>query len=117
MNVTIYALKYLHEVPNVYPAVNYYDIIDSRRIFNDKTERIVDINENKLLASSTTDINNLDVCTPPISLDRSTNLSFTTIVSCLGMYDELMKYESVFKSIGDVISMPDITLRTFVVKL
>lgn len=117
LNVTIYALKYLYEVPNVYPAVNYYDITDSRRIFTDKTEHIVDINENKLLASSTTDINNLDVCTPPISLDRSTNLSFTTIVSCLCMYDELMKYESVFKSIGDVISMPNITYEIFVDKI
>lgn len=117
LNVTIYALKYLHEVPNVYPAVNYYDITDSRRIFTDKTEHIVDINKNKLLASSTTDINNLDVCTPPISLDRSTNLSFTTIVSCLGMYDELMKHESVFKSIGEVISMPNITYEIFVDKI
>ena len=57
VTVVIYALKYFHEVPNLYPAVNYYDIIDSRRVYDETESNVVDGNDNPIYASETTDIN------------------------------------------------------------
>lgn len=101
ITVVIYALKYFHEVPNLYPAVNYYDIIDRRRIYDETGERVIEGDKNTYVyGSSTTEINNLEICTPPIVLDRNATTSFSTIVNCLKLRDDMVvNYESM-KRIG-----------------
>lgn len=96
----IYAIKHIHEIPNIYPAVNYYDILDSRRVFTERHENVTNTDGDKIVASSTRNINNLEICTPPITLDRDVQYSFNIISSCLSMYDSLMKYESDLKTVG-----------------
>lgn len=103
VTVVIYIFRYLHEVPNVYPACNYYDIIDSRHVFTDDENRVVDVDGNKIVASSANNINALEVCTPPIVLDRPINLSFKIILNCLDMYNRMIKYDSSFRNIGSAI--------------
>lgn len=117
VNITIYELSYLHEVPNVYPAINYYDIIESSPIVDNDYNNIVDVNDNIVIGAKGSISNNTEVCTPPIILDRSTNLSFTTILSCLSMYDDLMSLEPTFKAVGNVINMSNLTYQTFVDKV
>ena len=101
ITVVIYALKYFHEVPNLYPAVNYYDIIDRRRIYDETGERVIEGDKNTYVyGSSTTEINNLEICTPPIVLDRNATTSFSTIVNCLKLRDDMaVNYENM-KRIG-----------------
>lgn len=101
VTVVIYAIQYFHEVPNVYPAVNYYDIVDTRRVFVESGDRVVEGKENKqVFASSTTDINALEVCTPPIVLDRAATTSFTTIVKCLKLRENMAPLYDNFKQVG-----------------
>lgn len=101
ITVVVYALKYFHEVPNLYPAVNYYDIVDTRRIYDETGERVVEGGNNTYVyGSSTTEINNLEICTPPIVLDRNATTSFSTIVNCLRLRDDMVdNYENI-KRIG-----------------
>ena len=101
ITVVIYALKYFHEVPNLYPAVNYYDIIDRRRIYDETGERVVEGDKNTYAyGSSTTEINNLEICTPPIVLDRNATTSFSTIVNCLKLRDDMIVNYDPIKRIG-----------------
>ena len=112
VTIVVYAFKYIHEVPNVYPAVNYYDIMDSRRVFTEDHDNVLDVEGNRILSSSTKNVNELEVCTPPIVLDRPINLSFKTILSCLGMYDSLICYEKTFRGIGAALQT-ELTNTTF----
>ena len=99
--VVIYALKYFHEVPNLYPAVNYYDIVDTRKVYDANGDNVIegDYNTN-VYSSSTNDFNELQLCTPPIVLDRSSTTSFSTIVNCLRLRDDMVKNYDVFKNVG-----------------
>lgn len=112
--VDIYAIKYLHEIPNLYPAVNYYDIMDSRRVYDERYENITDIDGNKIISTSTKNINQLEKCTPPITLDRDVHYSFNTICACIGMYDYMIKFESEFKTVGNDLLSSSLTYEKFV---
>lgn len=83
INVVVYVLKYFHEIPNMYPAINYYEMIDSRNVYTDKHDPVKDIDGNIITATDVSHTNNLEICTPPISLDRSSTVSFNTIIQCL----------------------------------
>lgn len=101
INVTVYALKYLHEVPDLYPAVNYYDIVDTRRVYVDSGDRVVDgENKSQVYGSNTTEVNELEICTPPIVLDKSASTSFSTIVDCLRLRDNMIEVYDIIKKIG-----------------
>ena len=105
VTVVVYAFKYLHEVPNLYPAVNYYDIVDTRKVYSEAGDRILDGDKlSHVLSSSTTDINELNICTPPIVLDRNATTSFTTIIGCLKLRDNIVSNYETFKRIGTIIS-------------
>jgi len=117
-NVTIdvYALKYFHEIPNVYPAINYMDMMDQRKVL---TERCEDVYANgKLVVGSSEESNwnDLEICTPPIAIDRNVNYSFSVISNCLGMYKTLMKYENALLNIGSHIKNPNYTDKEFFYK-
>lgn len=110
VTVVIYALKYFHEVPNLYPAVNYYDIIDTRKVYDETGADVVEGgNDSPVYASSTTDINELELCTPPIVLDRNATTSFTTIVNCLKLRDDMVNNYDNIKKIGTRLSMGNLT--------
>lgn len=117
VTVVIYSFKYFHEVPNVYPAVNYYDIMDSRRVLTENYDNVKDVDGNTILATNLDDTNRLEICTPPISLDRNVSMSFKTIISCLNMYDDLIQFEDIFREIGNVLLQPDLTWVTFTQKV
>ena len=112
--IDIYAIKYIHEVPNVFPAVNYYDIMDSQRVYDDRYENITDTDGNVIISTNTRNINNLEKCTPPITLDRDVHYSFNVICSCVGMYDYMMKFESDFKKIGNDLLSSSLTYEEFI---
>lgn len=103
VTVVVYVLKYLHELPNVYPAVNYYDIMDTRRVFTDDDKNVSNVDGDRILSNVTNNVNKLEVCTPPIVLDRPVNLSFKTILDCLDLYGEMMEFEKTFRSVGSAI--------------
>lgn len=110
VTVVIYALKYFHEVPNVYPAVNYYDIVDTRKVYVETGERVLEGDKKtQVYSSSTSDINDLERCTPPIVLDRAASTAFTTIVKCLRLRDVMLKNYDSIRSIGYKVSSGRLT--------
>ena len=108
MNILIHVLKYFHEIPNMYPAVNYYDILDSRLVYDEKYERIMTADGERVVSASTINTNYLTTCTPPIVLDRDVTYSFTILMHCVKMYDELMRYNSLVKEVGTLLITDDV---------
>ena len=106
IHVVIYVLKYFHEVPNLYPAINYYDLIEMGKVYTERHEDVTDADHNKIIMSSSKYRNNLEICTPPISLDRSSTTSFKTIQSCLRMDTDLMALNNKVKGIGNALTKP-----------
>ena len=100
VTMVVYAIDYLHEIPNVYPACNYYDIMDTRLVYTEKGDNVKNVDNNRIVSNSTKNVNKLEKCTPPIVLDRPINLSFKTILECVGLYDKLSAIDNLFHSIG-----------------
>ena len=103
VTIDIYVTKFLHEVPNLYPALNYDDIIDARLVYDDKYEGLRDdtTSKNRIVSTSTNNFNYLEACTPPISLDRDSTYSFTIVIDCLSMYKNMLKYEEDIRALGN----------------
>lgn len=114
LSVDIIGLRYFHEVPNVFPACNYYDIMETRRVFTRDYENIKNTNNDTIVVSNTNNVNHLEKCTPPIVLDRDVHYSFNVISSCITMFDEMLKYESDIISVGSNISMDGYSYESFV---
>lgn len=100
--VIVYIFKFLHEVQNLYPAVNYYDIMDGFKVY-DEQDNPVYTDDNKRVLSTNNTGNNLEICTPPIILDRPLNLSFDIIKNCLGMKTEMLSYQADITRIGNLL--------------
>lgn len=100
INFDVYTLKYLHEIPNVYPAINYYDIMENKLVYDDKYENIKTPEGDTVVESTASTSNKLEICTPPITIDRDTSYTFDTITSCLSMYSKLMKFKQLMNRIG-----------------
>lgn len=114
VTLDIYVIKYIHEVPDIYPAVNYYDIIDSHRVYTERHENVTNHKGEKIVASSSKNINNLEICTPPIALDRDVHYSFQTIVSCISMRTNLMRYETDIKTVGNHLMSESYSIENFI---
>ena len=106
VHVVIYVLKYFYEVPNLYPAINYYELIETGKVYTDKHDKVVDVNHDEIIMSETNYRNNLEVCTPPISLDHSSSISFKTIQNCLRLDVDMMTLNKKIQNIGITLSNP-----------
>ena len=107
VDVVVYALKYLFEVPGLYPAVNYYDLVDTHKVYTENGDNVV--GDGDVYASSTTDLNDLNVCTPPIVIDKNTTPSYVTIVKCLRLKDDMYEMRDDIRKIGITLSKGNIT--------
>ena len=88
--------------------------MDSRRVYDERYENITDVDGNKIISTSTKNINQLEKCTPPITLDRDVHYSFNIICACIAMYDYMIKFESEFKTIGNDLLSSSLTYEKFV---
>lgn len=107
VNITIYALKYFFEVPNIFPAVNYYEIMENKLVYDEKYERLKTPKGELIVESTYSNENELEICTPPITIDRDTSYTFNTIVKCLTLQEKLMKYKPTLLELGKFFSVGD----------
>lgn len=105
--ILIYTFKYIHEVPNLYPAVNFYDIMETKKVYTDTDNPVVN-EAGKTILSTKEEITPFEVCTPPIILDRSTSSSYVYITNGLNLKDDMMQYAEQFSDIGRVLSSNNI---------
>ena len=101
VNMTIYTLKYFHEVPNIFPAVNYYDIMENKLVYDERYEKLRTPDGSLVVESTYSESNDLETCTPPITIDRDTSYTFDTIVKCLSLKTVLMNFKSTIIEIGN----------------
>lgn len=66
----IYVVKYLREVPGVFPAVNYYDMMSSKYVYTEGYNHVDNGDEDRIVLQDTRIDAKLPICTPPISLSR-----------------------------------------------
>ena len=107
----IYELKYFHEVPNVYPATNYFNVIDDRRVYTERNEGVVEYNNFRVVSEADISSSNPPICTPPISLDRESTAMFDTIMNCLNVRSVLYNFENDLDNLGIVLSKSPEELR------
>lgn len=108
VNVIVYTFKFLHEVPNVFPAINYYDLMEGYHVYDTPDNRVF-TDENKPVLSTPNEAqNSLEICTPPIILDRPTNISFETIQSCIKLRETLLSQRNNFINLGNMMRMPEV---------
>ena len=113
VDVIIYTFNYLHEVPNVYPVINYYDMMDSRIIKTEDNDNVKDVYNRNIVSSDTNNKNKLEITTPPIVIDRSVNVSFKTISSCLSIKRNMMNLERSIQHIGQELNKDNITIESY----
>ena len=106
--VIVYGLKYLHELPNTYPCVNFMNMLYSHPIVTEDGLDVYTQEEKKVIGLSYDDAYDMPVCTPPISIDRSASDSFETVIDCLKLYDYMMNFESILLDIGSYINQPPV---------
>ena len=111
VNLIIYELKYFHEVPNIYPATNYYNVLDNRRVYTEDSSGVVDYTELKVVSQSNVIPNKTPICTPPIVIDKDTSSTFNLIERCVTLDKELMYYENIFLKVGKALEQSDDYLK------
>lgn len=104
MNVIVYGIKYLYEVPNVYPSVNYYDMMREQPVYT--KDGLVSTDAGRVIGR-VQNISADTLCTPPIAIDRPVIDSFDTIISCVHMRERLMKHQRRFGYIKAKFVRPD----------
>ena len=99
----IYELKYLHEIPNIYPATNYMDMIDDRRVYTERSEGIVDYNDLKIVSEANFDSRSIPICTPPIAIDRDSSSHFQILTRCLDIEKALKRLKQTVLEVGNAV--------------
>lgn len=100
----VYGLKYLHELPDVYPAVNYYDMMYTGNVYTENGENVMVDETTHVVGQRQNIMNNMDVCTPPISVDRPADVSFDQIVYCSKLKETMLGYTDMMLKLGQQIN-------------
>lgn len=100
----VYALKYFHEVPGVYPAYNYYDMMYTQPVYTENGDDVVVDETSRVIGLRQNVANMTELCTPPISLDRQTRVSFSTIIGCVKLRSTMMNAANDVKQLGEMIN-------------
>lgn len=107
VDIIVYELKYLHELPNVYPAVNYYDLLEKSLIYTNKNHDSIIDNKGNVVYGSPDKINDIDICTPPIVIDRDSSISHETITRVFSDYDNMIDLTDDIINIGEFLNVMD----------
>ncbi len=77
----IYVIKYLREIPGIYPAVNYYDMMDTKLVYTENGSHVMTKDGKRVILQNIHSEEKLPICTPPISLSHvSANVSAHTTI-------------------------------------
>lgn len=107
--IEIFIPKFIKEIPDIYPAVNIYDIMDSRLVMDERNELIKDSEGNRIVSSSKVVPYNGNICTPPICIDRDTTTSFNSIKAAVELSDTLSDYISAIRKLSNAIQNDDMS--------
>lgn len=98
--VIVYGLKYLHELPNAYPCVNFMDMLYSHPIMTEDELDVYTYDEKKVIGMAYDVNDTIPPCTPPISVDRSASTSFKNVLDCLQLKTDMLMIEQDILKLG-----------------
>lgn len=98
----IYALKYLFEIPDLYPMINFYSVIARKHIYDSKYNHITNPDGNYIITEyNVANDSSGNDCTPPISVDRTDDKLMTPFIDAVYMEDSLNLLWSDFEKMFD----------------
>ena len=104
ITIVIYVIKYLYEIPNLYPAINYMDMMNQSLIYTDHHNPVVTLEGNKIIASSFQNKNDLEICTPPIAISHDDTKAFVIMKDCMNLREQLYQLAPQIQKLGDNIA-------------
>lgn len=105
--VRIYIIKYLHEIPSIFPAMNYYDMIGAPYVFDDMGHRVTNPDGSYIRGQDASErIGEMTICTPPITLEYDSSTSFETIITCYNLRQEMLGLQDNVATIASAINRP-----------
>ena len=117
--VIVYIPKFILELPNTYPAVNFCDMLYHHPITTENGDDVY-TSDGKLVIGRTNDYNDdIPTCTPPICVDRSASTSFDVILDVVNMENQMLTYEKNFIDIGITINKGAVTpyeYKTYIIQ-
>lgn len=99
IHITIYELKYFFEIPNVYPAVNYFNILNKNLVKTNDDHGVVVDGDTVFTSNDKVDYTTT-VGTPPIVIDRDNTQSHKTILTAFHDINIMTSLNSTLQSIG-----------------
>lgn len=106
--IRIYVIKYLREVPGIFPAVNYYDMMSAKPVYTESYQHVVDGSGKRVLLQDQHVDDTLPICTPPISLSRVSqdDNRHSVIYNCYHIRDELEYVGNLVHHLGAMANNP-----------
>lgn len=92
VNIILTMVDGLNELPSIYPAANFEDMVTRRFVYDDQHQHVDDEDGNRIYAADISrDYIKTDqkISAPPIILDRPSDVSFSVITDLLSIRDML----------------------------
>ena len=113
IHITIYELKYFFEIPNIYPAVNYFNMLNKNLVKTDNDDVVVD--GDKVYTSTGNVEYTTTIGTSPVVIDRDNTQSHLAILQTYRDIELLESLNTTIQSIGIALqSINDNTSQTFI---
>ena len=101
IHIVVYELKYFFEIPNVYPAMNYYDMMEKNRL--KYKDDYVGVDGDNVYAKHMNIDYTIHISTPPIVIDRDSTKSYQITLSVINDEKRLKSFYDTMTSIGDLL--------------
>lgn len=101
--IRIYILKYLREVPGIFPAVNYYDLMSGKYVYTEDYGRVATGDGKRVALQDQHVDEKLPICTPPISLSHVSqdDNRHSVIVSCYNVTRDMESVRLAIRALGN----------------
>ena len=108
IRIVVYELKYFFEIPNIYPAMNYYDMMEKNRV--KYKDDYVGVNGDSVYAKHINVDYTIHISTPPIVIDRDSTPSYDVTRQVISNDKQMRSYYDDISAIGNLLrSMNDNT--------
>lgn len=105
VNVIFTMIDGLNELPNIYPAANFEDLVTRRFVYDEYHQHVDDKSGNRIYAADASRdyvVTDNKISAPPIILDRPMEVSFSVITDLLTIRDLLTSINDNIKSISTI---------------
>ena len=90
IRLRLYIIKYIFELPDIYPMLDFYDLITRKHVYDDLGNRITTTDGKYVISEYKEDQGrNSTICSPPIIVDRYDDCVMDSLTKCAYISDKL----------------------------